>query len=92
MAFSSLPGTGSICIVFLFGIRIAAYENNGTKLNNPHRVVYTTKSNLGIGMACTSLFERINTFYDPRSRYNRIEAKDAFDAKIFDDNLVQVGI
>lgn len=71
---------------------IAAYENNGTKLNNPHRVVYTTKSNLGIGMACTSLFERINTFYDPRSRYNRIEAKDAFDAKIFDDNLVQVGI
>ena len=71
---------------------IAAYENNGTTLNNPHRVVYTTKSNLLVGMACTSLFENVNTFYDPRSRYNRIEAVDAFDAKIIDDNLLQVGI
>jgi hypothetical protein len=71
---------------------IRAYENNGTTLNNPHRVVYTTVSNLNIGMACTSLFENINSFYDPRSRYNRIEAVDAFDAKIIDDSLVQVGI
>lgn len=71
---------------------IRAYENNGTTLNNPHRAVYTTKSNLNIGMACNSLFENINTFYDPRSRYNRIEAVDAFDAKIIDDRLVQVGI
>jgi len=47
---------------------------------------------LNIGMACNSLFERINTFYDPRSRYNRIEAVDAFDAKIIDDRLVQVGM
>jgi len=70
---------------------IRAYENNGTTLNSPHRVVYTTKSNLNVGMACTSLFENINTFYDPRTRYNRIEAVDAFDAKIIDDNLLQVG-
>lgn len=71
---------------------IAAYENNGTKLNNPHRVVYTTISNLNIGMTCTSLFDNINTFYDPRSRINRIEAVDAFDAKIIDDRLIQVGL
>lgn len=71
---------------------IQAYENNGVVWNNPHRVVYTTKSNLNIGMACTSLFDNINAFYDQRSRYNRIEAVDAFDAKIFDDRLVQVGM
>jgi hypothetical protein len=70
---------------------IRAYENNGTTLNDPHRVVYTTKSNLNIGMACTSLFENVNSFYDQRSRINRIEAVDAFDAKIIDDNLLQVG-
>lgn len=70
---------------------IRAYENNGTTLNDPHRVVYTTKSNLNIGMRCTSLFENINSFYDQRSRYNRIEAVDAYDAKIIDDNLVMVG-
>jgi hypothetical protein len=42
-------------------------------------------------MAYTSLFENINTFYDPRSRYNRIEAVDAFDMKIIDDRLLMVG-
>jgi len=70
---------------------IRAYENNGTYYNNPHRVVYTTKSNLNIGMVCTSLFDKINTSYDQRSRYNRIEATDAFDMKIIDDRLIQVG-
>lgn len=70
---------------------IQAYENNGTKWNDPHRVVYTTVSNLNIGFACTGAFENINSFYDPRSRYNRIEAIDAFDAKIIDDRLLMVG-
>jgi len=70
---------------------IRAYENDGARWNDPHRVVYTTVSNLAIGMACTSLFDSINSFYDPRSRYNRIEAVDAFDAKIIDDRLLMVG-
>jgi hypothetical protein len=71
---------------------IRAYENTGVRRNYPHRVVYTCKSNLLIGIAGTSLFDRINTFYDPRSRYNRIEAVDAMDAKIIDDRLVQIGL
>jgi hypothetical protein len=70
---------------------IRAYENNGVRWNDPHRVVYTTVSNLNIGMACTSLFENINSFYDPTTRLNRIEAVDAFDAKILDDRLFMVG-
>jgi len=71
---------------------IRAYESNGTKYNNPHRVVYTTESNLNIGMEGTSLFDNVNSFYDQYTRQNRIEASDAFDAKIIDDRLVQVGI
>ena len=70
---------------------IRAYENDGARWNDPHRIVYTTVSNLAVGMVCTSLFERINSFYDQRSRYNRIEAVDAFDAKIIDDRLLMVG-
>jgi hypothetical protein len=72
---------------------IQTYENDTItgRWNDPHRIVFTTVSNLNIGMACTSLFENINTFYDPRSRYNRIEAVDAFDAKIIDDRLLMVG-
>jgi hypothetical protein len=69
---------------------IKAYENNGTKLNNPHRALFTTKTNLALGMECTSLFEKINSFYDPRSRMNRMEASDAFDFKVLDDALLQV--
>ena len=70
---------------------IRAYENNGVRWNDPHRVVYTTVSNLNIGTVCTSLFDNINSFYDQRSRINRIEAVDAFDAKIIDDRLFMVG-
>ena len=71
---------------------IQAYENNGTYWNYPHRALYTSKSNLALGMVCTSLFENINFFYDQRSRYNRLEATDAFDMKIIDDRLVQIGM
>lgn len=79
-------------VVPLWDEFIHTYENNGTKLNNPHRIVYTTKSNLNIGMEGTSLFDSLNSFYDMKSRVNRIETSDAFDAKIIDDRLVQVGI
>lgn len=70
---------------------IAAYENNGTRWNDPHRAVYTTVSNLNIGMACTSAFENMRSSYDNRTRYNRIEVTDAFDMKIIDDRLFMVG-
>lgn len=76
----------------LFDEWIRAYESNGTKYNNPHRVLYTTKSNLVIGMEGTSLFDTVNSFYDQKTRVNRIEASDAFDVKVLNDELVQVGI
>ena len=76
----------------LWDQNIRSYFNNGTKLDNPHRVLYTTKSNLALGMTCTSLFDKVNSFYDQKSRYNRIEAVDAFDVKVIDDRLIQVGM
>jgi hypothetical protein len=71
---------------------IQAYQDNGTHYNDPHRILLTTKSNLAIGMACTSLFENVNTFYNQTSRMNRIEAMDAFDAKVLFDGMFQLGI
>lgn len=71
---------------------IAAYENNGTKYNNPHRIVYSTKSNLNIGMEGQNLFDTIDVHYDKVTKYNYVEAIDAFDAKVLVDSLVQVGI
>jgi hypothetical protein len=73
---------------------IRAYFNDtlAGRYDNPNRVLYTTKSNLNIGMACTSLFENVNVFYDQTTRLNRIEAVDAFDVKLLNDNLFQIGI
>ena len=76
----------------LFDEWIRAYEDNGTKYNNPHRILYTTKSNLVIGMEGTSLFDNVKTSFDDRTRYNRIEVSDAFDVKVLNDDLLQVGI
>jgi hypothetical protein len=69
---------------------ILAYENNGTKLNDPHRAVLISKANLNIGMEGNSLFDSFEVIYDPIQEYNWIKAKDSFDAKILDDTLVQV--
>jgi hypothetical protein len=71
---------------------IAAYEDNGTKYNNPHRIVYTTKSNLKIGLEGQGMFDRIDAFYDKKSMYNYINVMDSMDAKIIMDGMVQVGI
>lgn len=76
----------------LFDEWIQAYEDNGTKYNNPHRILYTTKSNLVIGMEGTTLFDNVKTSFDDRSRFNRIEVSDAFDVKVLNDALLQVGI
>jgi hypothetical protein len=71
---------------------IQAYESNGTKYNSPHRIVYTTKSNLKIGLEGQGMFDQIKVFYDAKSENNYIRIKDSMDAKIIMDGLVQVGI
>ena len=71
---------------------VITYFNNGTKLDNPHRILYTTADNMPVGMEGTNLFDTLDSSYDKRSRYNRIEASDAFDTKVLNDELVEVGI
>lgn len=75
-----------------FDETIQAYEDNGTKYNNPHRIVYTTKSNLRIGLEGQGMFDQINVFYDKKTENNYIRIKDSMDAKIIMDGMVQVGI
>jgi hypothetical protein len=71
---------------------IMAYQSNGTKYNSPHRIVYTTKSNLKIGLEGQGMFDQIRTWFDQTSKYNYIDVIDSMDAKIIMDGLVQVGI
>jgi hypothetical protein len=71
---------------------IRAYEDNGTKYNNPHRIVYTTKENLKIGLEGQGMFDQIQTWYDKTTKWNYIDVMDSMDAKVIMDGLIQVGI
>jgi hypothetical protein len=71
---------------------IRAYQSDGTKYNSPHRIVYTTKSNLNVGMEAESMFSGFDVYHDRATKYTWIEAIDAFDVKILEDSLVQYGI
>jgi hypothetical protein len=71
---------------------IMAYEDNGTKYNSPHRILYTTKSNLKIGLEGSGMFDQVQTWFNKTSKYNYIDVIDSMDAKIIMDGLVQVGI
>lgn len=82
----------SLAITPLFDDYIHAYEDNGTKYNNPHRIVYTTVSNLAAGIEGSNLFDTMDIFHDKKSRHSYIETSDAFDAKIIQDNLFQYGV
>ena len=69
---------------------ILAYFSDGTKLYRPHRAVLTTPDNLMVGVPSTEIIEHFDSFFDKRSRKNRIEARDKMDPKISIDKLTQV--
>lgn len=71
---------------------IAKYENTGTKLNNPHRAVLTTKSNLNIGVDSEGSFEDMRIWYNPDSRKVKTELMGKADAKLYNPELLQVAI
>ena len=76
---------------------VRAYQRNTTGspavpvYNAPHRIVYTTKSNLVFGMEGDTVLDRFDVYHDKVTKYTYIEAIDAFDVKVIQDNLVQYG-
>lgn len=69
---------------------IKAYENNGTKWNQPHRALFTTKSNLQIGTEEISNLSELDPFYDKKSKLYHIDYAFNLDAKIAEDYLTMV--
>jgi hypothetical protein len=66
---------------------IRAYESNGTKWNQPHRAVFSTKSNLQVGTEETSNFSELDPFYDKRLKKYYVDYAYNLDAKIAEDYL-----
>lgn len=71
---------------------IREYEDTGTKLNNPHRILYTSKAVLGVGVDNATSFEQLRIWPNYDTREVKIEAMGRSDAKLTNPKLFSLGI
>lgn len=71
---------------------ILNFENNGIKLNNPHRAVLTTKRALGIGVASSDVLTDLDIWYEKKDRRSYIYAADSMDVKLLSDKMFMLAI
>lgn len=60
---------------------VAAYENDGTAYNLPHRAVLSTPDNLRVGTLSDGDFGTVDAFYDKKDRTNYVDGVYSIDAK-----------
>lgn len=73
-------------------INIKTYENSGTALNLPHRVIYTNPDNLLIGTEDSKMIADMDLWFDKTDRQNYMYAASNIDTLVAEDNLVQVAL
>jgi hypothetical protein len=71
---------------------IAAYEDTGTKLNNPHRAILTIKEVLAVGVDGEDSFEKMDTWYEKKERAVYTELMGKADAKVLNPAMFQMAI
>lgn len=71
---------------------IRTYEDTGTKWNNPHRILFTAKSVIGVGVDNINSFEELRIWYSQDSRHVKVEAMGRADAKLTNPELFSLGI
>ena len=71
---------------------ILSYYNNGVKLVNPHRAVYTHKDFLAVGLDSIASFSDASVRNDPDSRRVKIELMGKADAKLLNPKMFVVAI
>jgi len=76
----------------LLDIIIKAYYNNGTKLVNPHRAIFTNPGILAVGVDDENSFSEIDTWYDKTTRNVYSLAMGKMDVKLANPELVQIAI
>lgn len=71
---------------------IREFEDTGVKLNNPHRILYTTRSVLGVGVDNATSFDSLRIWPNFDTREVKIEAMGRSDAKLTNPELFTLGI
>lgn len=69
---------------------IQNYQDDGTKWNNPHRLILTTTDNLALGVESVGALDSLDIFYDKKSKKNYIDFMVSLDAKVLQNHLIQV--
>lgn len=70
---------------------IRANMDNGTTYDNPHRILLSVKSNLGVGVCTDGELTSMDSFYDRKDRTYYNDYAYTFDVKVIEDYMVQVG-
>ena len=71
---------------------IMSSEDTGTKLNNPHRILFTSKTILGIGVDTYDRMGDLRIWYDPKDKMVYINGMGRADAKLVNPELFTLGI
>ncbi len=71
---------------------IQEYEDTTVKLNNPHRIVFTTKGVLAVGVDSDSSFSEFKNWYDIKTEEVYTRSRGKLDAKLADPNLFIIAI
>lgn len=69
---------------------IKKFNDDGTKLFLPHRVIMCSKDNMYFGMPDASKWGEFDIFYDRTAKKVYIDMADEFDVKFIQDNLVMM--
>lgn len=69
---------------------IRTYFDNGTKFHLPHRAILASKENLQFATEEESNLSELNPFYDQKTKAYYADFGFTLDAKVIEDNLVQL--
>lgn len=69
---------------------IQAYQNDGTKLNLPHRAVYGSPKQLFVGTPANQLISELDIWFERKERVNYLYSTGKLGCLIGEDNLFQI--
>ena len=76
--------------ISLFDRFTSKYQDNGTKLNLPHRAVYTSPSQLLMGYPGSSAISELDVWFERKERMNYIYSTGKIGTLVKEDELVHV--
>lgn len=82
----------AVVVLDIWDRMINKYEDNGTKLNLPHRALVAPLSNLMVGTSDSKMFSQFDVTFNHESRKNSIYAAGDIGTAIGEDDLIQVAL